>query len=235
MSATGAVSPGRMSDLKKRIAGFDFGRIKRNSPRRTAKRKKPVISMAEAKVASRAGISTKAMSQPFTNPTAAIERTARMIASGPGRPALISVQYVVAPATIAATCDRSRPREMTTTAMPQLRRTRDVELERMTERFPSVAKPGMVNAKRTINPSVTARTIGSSRLLRGLRASWTGAVAVASDIEPHLVGALGVKDLPGLGGACDVERKLLQDPADLEHLGGARGREQSPAEEQAVL
>ena len=41
--------------------------------------------MAEAKVASRAGISTKAMSQPFTNPTAAIARTARMIASGPGQ------------------------------------------------------------------------------------------------------------------------------------------------------
>ena len=93
----------------------------------------------------------------------------------------------------------------------------------------------MVNAKRTINASVTARTIGSSRLLRGLRVSWTGAAAVASDMEPILVGPLGLKNIAGFGGACDVERKLLQDPANLEHLSGARGREQSPAEKQAVL
>src|SRR5271165_3238232 len=154
MSATGGVRPGKTFELKKTTAGFDLGRISKYSPRRTPKRNRPVTSMAEASVASIAGISTKAMSQPLTKPTSAIVRMARTMAGGPDRPALTSVLNVVAPATIAATCDRSRPREMMTTAMPQLRMTRDVELDRMTERFPSVAKPGIVKEKVTAHPPV---------------------------------------------------------------------------------
>ena len=177
--------------------------------------------MADASVASIAGISTKAMSQPLARPISIIARMARTMAGGPVRPALISVQNVVAPATIAATCDRSRPREMMTTAMPQLRMTRDVELDRMTERFPSVAKPRIVTEKRTISARLTAMTIGSSRLRRGLLPELTVALAIASVMKAHLCGSLGLKNLPRFGGAGDVERQLLEDPADLQHLRGA--------------
>src|SRR5689334_14758717 len=221
MSATGAVTPGSTSDLKTITAGFDFGRISKYSPRRTAKRKRPVTNIAEASVARIAGISTKAMSQPFTKPISAIARMARMMAGGPVKPALISVLKVVAPATIAATCDRSRPRETMTTAIPQLRMTSDVELERMTERFPSVANPLIVREKRTISARVTAMTIGSSRLRRGLLPALMAPLAVASTMEVHFVRAFGLKNFAGLGGARNVQRQVLEDPPDLQHLRGA--------------
>src|SRR5208283_1854017 len=218
ISATGTVRPGRTFELKKTIAGFDLGSTSRASPRRTTKRNRPVTNMADASVASIAGISTKAISQPLAKPTSAIAMMVRMMAGGPDSPALISVLNVVAPATMAATKDKSRPREMMTTAIPQLRITREVELERMTRRLPGEAKPLIVRENKTIIASVTARTIGSSRLRRGWLPNLTFASAVASDMKAHLVGAFGLQDLAGLVRARDLQRQLFEDPANLEHL-----------------
>ena len=50
--------------------------------------------------------------------------TASGKATEPDSPALMNTLNVVAPATITAISDRSRPREMTTTAIPQARITK---------------------------------------------------------------------------------------------------------------
>ena len=85
MSATGAVTPGANVARENTTAGLIFGSSSRNSPRSTPKRNKPVMNIAEASVASIAGISAKAISQPLMRPTASHGQHARAERQRPGK------------------------------------------------------------------------------------------------------------------------------------------------------
>ena len=88
--------------------------------------------------------------------------TATRSATGAATPLLIRMPKIVAPVTIWAISERSSPREIMTTAIPQLRIASDAEFERMTPRFPSVANPSMDKENTTMSTSAVTATTRSS-------------------------------------------------------------------------
>ena len=109
---------------------------------------------------------------------------------------------MVAPATIAATSERSRPREMMTIPIPQLRITSAAEFDAMTFRFPSVANPWMKTENSGTTVKMTPITTYSSRL--SFRRP-PGSFRVTSDTEPHLGRARSPRGLARLGQRRDIQ------------------------------